>query len=164
LLPQVLVVFEVSGELAAFPIQNVQRITPMARLAHPPGLPSMLQGILNLAGTAVPVLRLDRLFQLRDQRPGLYSMLIVTKGVADGPTALLVDRVRGIVTVAQSAVLPVGKQNLFNDCADGVVTMDEQAIHLLSPSRVLLAKERNALSEFQEVAQQRLQAWDVKEQ
>jgi purine-binding chemotaxis protein CheW len=156
-------VFEVGGEVAAFPIQNVQRIVPMARLAGPPGLPSMLQGILNLAGTAVPVLRLDRLFQLTEQCPGLYSMLIITKGVADGPAALLVDRVRKIVTVAQSAVLPAGKQSSFNDCADGVVTVDEELIHLLSPSRVLLAEERKVLSEFQEMADRRLRDWCFKE-
>lgn len=123
----------------------------------------MLQGILNLAGTAVPVLRLDRLFQLKEQRPGLYSMLIVTKGVAQGQVALLVDRVGGIVTVAEGAVLPVGKQNSFNDCADGVVTVDEQLVHLLCPSRILLAQERQALAEFQEMAQRRLQDWGLKE-
>jgi hypothetical protein len=32
---QVLVIFAVSGESAAFPIQNVERIAPMARLARP---------------------------------------------------------------------------------------------------------------------------------
>jgi chemotaxis signal transduction protein len=123
----------------------------------------MLQGFLNLAGAAVPVLRLDRLFQLSEQHPGLYSMLIVTKGVADGPAAVLVDRVRGIVTVAQSPVLPVGKRSSFNDCADGMVTVDEQVIHLLSPSRVLLAKEREALAEFQEMAQRRLRDLEFNE-
>jgi purine-binding chemotaxis protein CheW len=160
---QGLVVFEVGGEVAAFPIQNVERITPMALLGHPPGLPSALEGILNLEGIAVPVLRLDRLLQLKEQRPGLYSMLIVMKGVADGPTALLVDRVSRVVTVAESAVLPVGKQNSFNDCASGVVTVDDQVIHLLSPARVLMAKELKALSEFQETAQRRLRDWGLRE-
>ena len=32
----------------------------MAELATPPGLPAALEGVLNLAGVAIPVLRLDR--------------------------------------------------------------------------------------------------------
>jgi chemotaxis signal transduction protein len=51
------VVFHLSGQLAAIRLENVDRIAPMAQLARPPGLPSPLEGILNLAGTAMPVLR-----------------------------------------------------------------------------------------------------------
>jgi purine-binding chemotaxis protein CheW len=163
-LPHVLAVFEVGGQVAAIPIQNVDRITPMARLARPPGLPAVLEGILNLAGTAVPVLRLDRLFQLGEQRPGLYSTLIVMQGVADGRIALLVDRVSQIVTVAHSEVLPVGKHNSFNECACGMATVGEQVIHLLAPARILLATERKTLSEFQEMAQRRLKEWSIEKE
>lgn len=163
-LPHVLAVFEVGGQVAAIPIQNVDRITPMARLARPPGLPAVLEGILNLAGTAVPVLRLDRLFQLGEQRPGLYSTLIVMQGVADGRIALLVDRVSQIVTVAHSEVLPVGKHNSFNECACGMTTVGEQVIHLLAPARILLATERKTLSEFQEMAQRRLKEWSIEKE
>ena len=163
-LPQVLAVFEVGGQVAAIPIQNVERITPMARLARPPGLPAVLEGILNLAGTAVPGLRLDRLFQLGEQRLGLYSTLIVMQGVADGRIALLVDRVSQIVTVAHSEVLPVGKHNSFNECACGMTTVGEQVIHLLAPARILLATERKTLSEFQEMAQRRLKEWSIEKE
>ena len=158
---RVLMVFEISGEDAAFPIQHVKRIAPMARLARPPGIASMLEGILNLEGAAVPVLRLDRLFQLKEQPPGLYSMLVVMEGVADGLVAMLVDRVSRIVTVAESAVFSAGGKDSFNECAEGIISLDQQVIHLLSPARILLAKERKALSEFQEIAQGRLRDWGL---
>src|SRR5690349_6005793 len=90
----VLLVFQLADRLAAFPIGDVERIAPMAELACPPGLPSALEGVLNLAGAAVPVLRLDRLFRLPAQRVGLYSMLIVLRAAGGGDRiAILVKRV-----------------------------------------------------------------------
>ena len=131
----------------------------MAQLARPPGLPSMLEGILNLAGTAAPVVRLDRLLQQPVRPPGLYSMLIVLKGASAGRVALLVDRVSEILSVPESALLPIGDEDSFNACAESTVSVRGEIIHLLSPARILLDKEREALSEFQAMAQQRLRDW-----
>jgi purine-binding chemotaxis protein CheW len=136
----------------------------MAQLAHPPGLPSSLVGILNLAGSAVPVWRLDRLLQLPERSPGLYSMLILLKGISDCRTAMLVDRVTEILSVPESALLPVGTKDSFNACAEAELTVNDQVIHLLSPARILLKQEREALTEFQKMAQLRLQDWETAHQ
>jgi purine-binding chemotaxis protein CheW len=155
-----LLVFQLAVQTAALPLENVQRIVPMAQLAHPPGLPSLLEGILNLAGAAVPVLRLDRLLHLTSQRLGLYSALIVVSGVSDGRIAILVDRVSEILTVPESALLPIGEDDSFNACAEAAVSVRGQMVYLLSPTRLLLEKERETLSQFQSIAQQRLQDWE----
>jgi purine-binding chemotaxis protein CheW len=131
----------------------------MAHLARPPGLPSLLEGVLNLAGTAVPVLRLDRLFHLPLQRLGLYSMLIIVNGLSAGRVAMLVNRVNEVLTIQESALLPIAKEHSFNACAEATVSIRGEVVHLLSPTRILLQKECEVLSEFQVMAQQRLQGW-----
>src|SRR5713226_3579615 len=151
--------FHLAGQLAAIPLENVDRIAPMAQLARPPGLPAPLEGILNLAGTAVPVLRLDRLLALPEQPPGLYSMLIVLKGVSNGRIAILVDRVSEILPLPGSAFLPVANHS-FNACAEAAVTVRGEIVHVLSPASILLEQEREALSEYQAIAQRRLQDWN----
>jgi purine-binding chemotaxis protein CheW len=131
---------------------------------RPPGLPSALEGFLNLAGTAVPVVRLDHLLRLPVQRPGLYSMLIVLKSASDGAMAVLADRVSEIISVPENALLPVGEEHSFNGCAEAVVPVRGEVVHLLSPARILLEKEREVLSEFQAMAQQRLREWEFEKQ
>jgi len=153
---RVLLVFHLAGQLAAIPISGVERIAPMADLARPPGMPSCFEGILNLAGIAVPVWRLDRLLQLPQRRPGLYSMLIVLKVVSGSRTAMLVDRVTEILSVPESALLPMEAKDSFNGCAEAEMSVKGHVIHLLSPRRILLEQEREALAEFQAMAQQRL--------
>ena len=136
----------------------------MAQLARPPGLPSALEGFLNLGGTAVPVLRLDRLLDLPSRNPGLYSKLIILKGVSHGQIAMLVDQVSEIMSVPETTFLPVAKEHSFNACAEAAVPVQGETIHLLSPGRILLEMERRSLSEFQAVEQRSLRAWGQQEQ
>jgi purine-binding chemotaxis protein CheW len=154
-----LLVFHLADRLAALPLENVERIVLMAQLARLPESPSPVEGFLNLAGRSVPVLRLDRLLQLPEQSPGLYSMLIVLEGILDGRIAILVDRVSEVLTVPASALLPIGEEHSFNGCVEAVVSLRGQMIHVLSPTRILLENERETLSEFQAMTQQRLQDW-----
>ena len=136
----------------------------MAHLERPPGIPSAVDGILNLGGNAVPVWRLDRLLQLAAKPPGLYSMLIVLKGAADCRTAMLVDRVSETLSVPETAFVPVSAKDSFNGCAEAEVSVKGQVIHLLSMPHILLRQEREALCELQAAAQQRLQNWEIASQ
>jgi purine-binding chemotaxis protein CheW len=156
-----LLVFQMESRLVALPLEAVERITPMAELACPPGLPSALEGVLNLAGAAIPVLRLDRLFELPPQKLTLYSMLVVLRVSLEGRIAMRVDRVTEILSVAEDAFLPIDQEDSFNSCAEATVAVGAGTIHVLSPTRMLLKKEHEALLAFQAMAQRRLQGWEA---
>lgn len=95
---QSLLIFQTSGMGCAFPLEAVREIVPMATLATPPGLPSGLAGFLDLRGVAIPIARLDRLFDLPEQRPGLNTPMIILRGAAV-PIGVLVNYVRCIARV-----------------------------------------------------------------
>lgn len=159
-----LVVFQLGAHHAAFPLEDIERVAPMAELAVPPGMPSMLAGILNLSGAAVPVLLLDRLLQLPETHLNLYSVLIILKDASEGRVAILADGIDRIVTVPESALLSVGERNCFNACAGATVALADTNVSILVPSKILLEKERKALVEFQCLAQQRLREAGVTKQ
>ena len=52
----------------------------MASLFRPPTIPSLLEGFLNLRGTAVPVLSLGRLFGLHERPLELHTPLVILRG------------------------------------------------------------------------------------
>ncbi|MEP7352583.1 MAG: chemotaxis protein CheW [Acidobacteriota bacterium] len=164
-----LLVFDISDQTAALPLVEVERIVPIAQLAHPPGSPSVIEGVLNLGGVAISVLRLDRLLGLPLRNPGLYSMVVLLKGglIGEGTkglVALLVDRVKEIRWVPQVALLPVGEDDSFNGCSRAAVLVLGQPVHVLSSQRLLLAHEARTLAEFQQIAQQRLSDWEARPQ
>jgi purine-binding chemotaxis protein CheW len=148
-------IFHTSGLDCAFPIEEVQEIAPMATLSTPPGLPSGLAGFLDLRGTAIPILRLDRLFDLPDQQPGLHTPLIVLRGVL-GAIGVLVDSVRNIVPAPASRLLDLPEDGAFRGCATAVMRLDGDLIHLLSPVALLAAGEQRLLADYGARSQARL--------
>ncbi|HEY3738334.1 MAG TPA: chemotaxis protein CheW [Bryobacteraceae bacterium] len=151
-----LLVFNSSGQDWAFPLHAVQEIAPMAELSSPPGMPPVLAGFLNLGGVAVPIIRLDKLFELPEQRPGLHAHLIILRSGGEKFIGVLVGSVRRIANAAPTSFLPVPENNVFQDCAVASVTIDDRVTHVLSPERILLEQERRMLWELQAMAQHRL--------
>ena len=153
---ETLVVIGLSDRLAALRAESVERIVLNAALVQPPGLPLLLEGILNLAGTAIPVLRLDRLLNLPDQHIGLYSMILILRCGC----AILVDHVFRVTTISGNSVLPIAASDCFNACAEFTAQIDGEAVPLLSTERILLEKEKRVLSEFRETEQLRFDRWE----
>jgi purine-binding chemotaxis protein CheW len=152
---QNLLVFHSSGLNCAFPLQAVREIVPMASLSSPPGLPSGLEGFLDLRGTAIPIVRLDRLFHLPEQQPGLYTPMIILRGVL-GPIGILVHRVRGIVSLASTQLVDIPEDRTFQGCGTASFELDGEQIHLLSPAALLSANEDRLLADHGAMAQARL--------
>jgi purine-binding chemotaxis protein CheW len=152
---QSLLIFHSSGMDCAFPLEAVREIVPMAKLSTPPGLPSGLAGFLDLRGTAIPIVRLDRLFDLPEQHPGLHTPLIVLRGVL-GPIGILVDSVRSIVPVSSARLLDLPEDRTFHGCARAALQLDGDLIHLLSPTALLGANEDRLLADYCAMSQVRL--------
>jgi purine-binding chemotaxis protein CheW len=150
-----LLIFHSSGLGCAFPLEVVREIVPMARLSSPPGLPSGLEGFLDLRGTAIPIIRLDRLFDLAEQEPGLHTPMIVLRGVL-APIGVLVNSVRGIVPVPPEGLLEIPGDGTFQGCVTGAIELDGELIHVLSPGAFLQANEDRLLADYGAISQARL--------
>jgi purine-binding chemotaxis protein CheW len=152
---QNLLVFHSSGLNCAFPLEAVREIVPMATLSSPPGLPSGLAGFLDLRGTAIPIIRLDRLLDLPQQKPGLHTPMIVLHGIL-GPIGILADSVRGIVPAPSARLLDIPEGRTFHGCATATLQLDGEPIHVLSPGALLAANEDRLLADYSAVSEARL--------
>ena len=150
-----LLVFHSSGLNCAFPLDAVREIVPMARLSSPPGLPSGLLGFLDLRGTAIPIIRLDRLFNLAEQKPALHTPMIILRGVP-GPIGILADSVRGIVAAPSLSFLDIPENGTFQRCATAALQLDGELIHVLSPAALIDANEHRLLADYGAMSQARL--------
>jgi purine-binding chemotaxis protein CheW len=152
---QSLLIFHSSGLDCAFPLEAVREIVPMATLACPPGLPSVLLGFLDLRGAAIPIVRLDRLFNLPEQRPGLHTPMIILRGIL-GPIGVLTDSVRRIEPAPSGQRLDLPKDGTFQGCATAALEVDGELIHLLSPVALLAANEDRLLADYEAMSEARL--------
>jgi purine-binding chemotaxis protein CheW len=148
------VVFQVDRLTCALAREEVSRVLPLPALGHPPASPSLVEGILDFGGTAIPVLRLDRLFGLQPSPKSAYQHLILLQP-AETPLALLVDRATGVLTVPDDQVAPCSEGETYNGCVIGQIPAQSGSIQLLSATRLLDERERQALAEFQAMQQRR---------
>lgn len=150
-----LVVFRLGEETFAIPVEAVAEVVPLAWLARPPHMPSIVHGILNLGGIAIPVLRTDRLLGLGEARFGLDASILVMKGAAS-PLGLLVGHVDGVRPAAAFQVMPLAGAHSFQGCLAATLDGPGGAIHLLAWNKLMLEEERVRLADFQRRTQDRL--------
>lgn len=149
-------VFRIAHVFCALRRECVDRILLLPALGRPPGLPPMVEGILDLAGTAIPVLRLDRLFDLPLSPLHAYQHLILLSD-STPPLALLVDQATNVLNEPAQRVTPIEHGETFNGCVVGHIASDSGPVHVLSAERILDKRERRALADFQAMQQRRLE-------
>ncbi len=148
--------FCVAGEEHAVGLEHVREIVPMAQLSRPPGLPTVAEGFLNLGGTAVCVLRLDRVLGLGDARPGMYSAIMILRA-GEGSAGWLVESVHRIINGGPEELHPIPPERSFNGCATAELSVAGGTAHVLAPDRVLLETEKKILAQFGREEQRRLE-------
>jgi len=156
------ITFDLAGMAFAAPLAAVREIVPMVALSRPPGLPRFVEGMLNLGGEMVPVLRLAELLGIGGQAMGVDSTLIVV-GRGSGSSALPVDEVHDVTRAGKGEIelLPLDDRQAFNNCVTGELRIGESAFHLLAPDRVLLEEETRRLAEFEAIERRRIESLDA---
>lgn len=100
------VIFHVADEMFAVPLSEVQEIIRMPEVVHVPMSPGALEGLANLRGTVLPVIRLRRIFGMDNvEHDDSTRVVVLDQG---RPVGLVVDRVANVVTVEGDRIEPVG--------------------------------------------------------
>lgn len=142
------VVFRHSSNLLALDRRRVKEIVFLPELSSPPGMPKFLDGLIDIRGVLVPLLRLERLFDLPLATLHLYSPVVI--GEIDGQIlGVAGDEVIGLREVPAEGIEKMASHAVFNECVSGRFTLDQgEAVLVLSLENLLLDAEREALAAF----------------
>jgi purine-binding chemotaxis protein CheW len=94
--PSEILVFEVGGQHYGLPAADVRQILRAVTLTPLPRAPEIVEGVINVRGTIVPVLDIRARFRLPPKPPAHTDHLIVAT-VGQRAAALRVDRVLELV-------------------------------------------------------------------
>ena len=152
------ITFRLCGQSFGLPVGSVREVVPIAWLDRPPQMPSLIQGVLNLGGQAVPVLRLDKALGLGDGTYGLDASILIMRDDdgAGRPLGLLVEHVDGVCAAEEFTAMGLSDRASFNACLADQLERDGKVVPLLSWRNILLVEERRRLEDFQARAQARL--------
>ncbi|RYZ53026.1 MAG: chemotaxis protein CheW [Proteobacteria bacterium] len=129
-------IFVVAAQSYAVPISDVREVVLMAELSPTLGPSQYFQGLLNLSGEAIAVVRLNRLLGLEDFKAGLYSHIILSQyqGKSFG---FLTEGVQKILLVAKSDLTEVQADKTFGGFATAMLRDGKDFVPCLSLSNVL---------------------------
>ncbi len=98
--------FELAGQTYAVPIANVREILATPRLTPLPDAPAVIEGVIDLRGTLIPVVDLESLLAREGTPSGPRSRTVVveTRGLVIG---FRVDRATQVVATTTDAMEPL---------------------------------------------------------
>jgi purine-binding chemotaxis protein CheW len=148
-----LLVFHIDERRYALHLACVLRVLPMLDMAPLPGAPSIVKGIVNVAGKITPVMDLRRRFELPAREAQLSDVLVLAR--TQGATvALPADEVSGVLMHAPADVTPAqavasGSPHIEGilKLHDGLVLIHDLDTFLSLPERTQLGRALDAEEE-----------------
>jgi len=146
-----MVVFELDGEEYAVPILEVKEVVTMVSdITQVPQASENILGIINLRGKIIPVLDLEKKFNLKrdGKRAPEHVLIVETASVSFG---ILVDRVSQVLKVEANSIKPTPRtitSKISSDFVKGVIVLEqpyERVLLILDLSKTLSQKETEAL-------------------
>ncbi len=127
-------------------LTRIKEIMRHQELTAIPESPLFIMGILNLRGTAVPVIDARRLFQLPEREINAFSVIIVME-VLGRLVGLLVDAVSDMVAIKDSdiAAPPKFSERKGTRFIKGMVQKEKKFIMILDVARLFSTDEIEVL-------------------
>lgn len=141
-----LIIFLLENARYSLDVKNVEEIVPLPYITPLANLPSFIRGIINLRGTAVPVLDLRKRIGLKSKPDELNDTVIIVN-FHDTITGLIVDRVLYVIDVYEDQFIPPPEMLNGIDVKYmyAAVQVDKQLTVVLNLDNILTLKEREEL-------------------
>lgn len=131
-----LVVFQLSDQKYALPIQETQEIIRMTEVTRIPNSDYYLEGIINLRGTILPVINLNRRLGLMVKEEDDETRIVVVENNGQ-KVGMIVDSVLEVGRYSESEVEPANMVGNDTDYLKGVVKKEDQLWLMLDLNNVL---------------------------
>lgn len=142
------VVFALGQEEYAMPIEVVREITSLSEVRAIPQAPSYVRGLINLRGTAIPLIDLHVRFGISETNLSTFALITEVHG---NPVGFAVDEVRE-VRILENIVLP--PPLITASFIGGIVNLPDRIILKLIPEKILESNEVQGLKELATSLQQ----------
>lgn len=132
-----LVFFSLGNAWYAFRGENVSEVLADCDVFFLPGLPSSLEGVINVRGDIESVIRLRTLLGLPEVDTAVASRILLCQSEAMR-SGIRVDRVEEVLDIMESTILPPPHAipESLRPIVIGIISYQEHMIHLLDLERI----------------------------
>ncbi|NLY79524.1 MAG: purine-binding chemotaxis protein CheW [Lysinibacillus sp.] len=130
------VVFLINKQLYAFYVEEVVEILRVPIITSIPGINSVIEGVINLRGSIIPVLNLHKRFRLPEPEKHKKNRIVIVQGKNEN-IGLMVEEVKMVTKFDENDVEPTSEQTIEKDVIVGFAKHEGQVIGVLNLEKVL---------------------------
>lgn len=138
---QQIVVFNLNNENYGVTISTVESIIKMQAITRVPHSPHYVEGVTNLRGKVIPVIDLNRRFDLPvvEQTNGCRIIIVNIKKDVVG---MVVDAVSEVLTISDGDIEPPPQisMTIHSSFISGIARLDDRLIILLDLDQIIAGK------------------------
>lgn len=144
------VTFQIGGEEYGIEIMLVQEIIRYHTPTRVFNASPVIRGVINFRGKVIPVIDMYRKFNLPEQQPDEFTVVIVIES-GRKTMGMMVDRVSDILSFDSEDIQVVDRdfaEDIKAEHIKGIARFAERIILLLDPERVLSLAEQKEVQEL----------------
>lgn len=140
-----IVIFTLGAPRCALPLSRVEKVIRAVEISPLPKAPEIVLGIINKAGTLIPVIDVRRRFRFASRELSIDDRFVIAK-TANRLVALVVDAVDEITELTDDEMVPVEQDLPFAEHLKGVAKIKGNLIMIYDLDQFLSLDEEQALS------------------
>lgn len=145
------VVFVLGNQKYAVDIIETNEVIKVTNIEKLPGTPKIVEGIIDLRGTIVPIINLKKKFEIKEGELGHLAIIVSIDEITFG---ILIDRIEGLLEISEEKIEEVEKETFTSiigkDYIKGIYKEKGETILILDIKKILTAEEQRELEKFSE--------------
>lgn len=136
------VLFELGQQDYAIAIEHVNEITEFKTITDVPNAPSHIQGIVDLRGSVIPIIKLSALFKTGSLPIENQKILIVNHD--DRNVGMLIDAAKNVMTFDDTQIGPL-HSIIRNEGSfiEGTISHHDRLVLLITASKIIESTQNN---------------------
>lgn len=139
-------VFRLDEQRYALPLATVERVIRAVEVTFLPNAPSVVMGVIDVAGRVLPVLNIRRRFRLPEREISPADQFVIAHTLRR-PLALVIDEAQGMIECRESAVIDSTQIAPGLGRVQGVMKLEDGLVLIHDLEKFLFVEEARALDE-----------------
>ncbi len=141
------VTFDLAGQTYGIRVTAVEEVIRMVGMSTAPEALPFVVGLVNIRGHIVPVVDMRTRLHLERGEYSLATPILITKS-EDSSIGLIVDRVREVITLTESAIERPNNMVSKSRCLIGVAKINSKMVFLIDLQEIFSADEAELIEEL----------------
>ncbi len=138
--------FKLDEEEFALDISKVREVLDFTKITKVPQTPDFMKGVINLRGSVVPVVDLNKKFSIKDTEKTVNTRIIIGEVDIEGDSVVLgvlADSVHEVMELEPDSIEPAPKigTKLNTDFIKGMGKRDEEFVMILDIDKIFSVDE-----------------------